>query len=130
MHHQDQDTRIYQTKSHESKCITKTKIRPRDKHPKKNPPIPSPQRATSFLPSSQKNKRRGKENKGRKRYTSLEPTGNKSSTSCSPTTGMNSCVRAMEKHKGAGAAKDEGRELIERRSYVQAKAAGAGVALP
>jgi hypothetical protein len=32
--------------------------------------------------------------------------------------------------EGAGAAKDEGRELIERRSYVQAKAAGAGVALP
>jgi hypothetical protein len=70
-----------------------------EKITKKKPSDGAPQRATSFLPSSQKNKTRGKEKKGRNTYTSLELTGKKSSTSCSPTTGMKSCVRAMEKHE-------------------------------
>lgn len=104
MHHQDQDTTERQSQ-------------------KKNPPIthPGPQRATSFLPSSEKNKTRGKEKKGRNTYSSLELTGNKSSTSCSPTTGMNSCFRAMEKHKGRSS---EGRRKSCKE--LQAKAGAGG----
>lgn len=109
MHHQDQDTTERQSQ-------------------KKNPPIthPGPQRATSFLPSSEKNKTRGKEKKRRNKYTSLELTGNKSSTSCSPTTGMNSCVRAMEKHKGRSS---EGRRKSCKELQAKAGAGGGCVAI-